>query len=113
MSVTDQKYVSTLDDPDGFDRTLYNIMKPRVVGTQSYKEVQNYIIDELNANGLKVELDTFQDNTPIFGPLEFTNIVARLNPDADKFLTLSCHYDSKYFKNIKFVGKSFVLDGKW
>lgn len=92
-----------MDNDIDFQKTLENIMRPRVVGTKSYKAVQKYIIDELEANGMQVELDSFVDQTPIFGNLEFTNIIGRLNPTADKFLTLSCHYDSKYFENFDFV----------
>lgn len=51
---------------------------------------------------MKVELDAFQNHTP-YGQMPFTNIVARLNPNADRFLTLACHYDSKYFADFEFV----------
>lgn len=57
---------------------------------------------ELNAMGMAVELDEFRNQTP-YGELDFTNIVGRLNPEADKFLTLACHYDSKYFADFEFV----------
>lgn len=36
---------------------------------------------------------------PIFGNVTFATIVGVLNPDASDFLALSCHYDSKYFKD--------------
>lgn len=48
---------------------------------------------------VNVELDEFFDNTPVFGNLTFTNIIGKLNPNADSYLTLACHYDSKYFPN--------------
>lgn len=47
-------------------------------------------------------LDEFRNKTP-YGDFQFTNIIGRLNPDADKFLTLACHYDSKYFSDFEFV----------
>lgn len=53
---------------------------------------------------MKVELDSFEDQTPIFGKLNFVNIIGKLNPSADRFLVLSAHYDSKYFPNSNFVG---------
>lgn len=52
---------------------------------------------ELLLMNMDVELDEFADVTPIFGNLTFANIVGRLNPNADSYLTLACHYDSKYF----------------
>lgn len=51
-----------------------------------------------------VELDTFDDKTPNFGTKTFHNIIAKLNPNAKSFLTLACHYDSKYIKDVEFVG---------
>lgn len=34
--------------------------------------------------------------------LNFTTIVTRLNANASRFLTLACHYDSKYMKDFRF-----------
>jgi glutaminyl-peptide cyclotransferase len=77
---------------------------PRVVGSDGWKSVQNFIIDEMKQMDMTVELDSFVDNTPVFGKLNFVNIIGKINPSADKFLTLSAHYDSKYFPDGKFVG---------
>lgn len=38
------------------------------------------------------------------GRLNFVNIIGKLNPNADRFLVLSAHYDSKYFPNEAFLG---------
>lgn len=57
----------------------------------------------MNSLGWHVETDQFVDKTPIFGELKFENIIAKLNPDASRFLVLACHYDSKYFEDIEFV----------
>ena len=51
-----------------------------------------------------VESDIFNDTTPNFNTLEFENIVAKLNPDASRYLVLACHYDSKYSREGDFVG---------
>lgn len=53
--------------------------------------------------GWQVEVDEFTANTPI-GKLKFGNVVARLNPRATRFLTLACHYDSKYTREGSFIG---------
>lgn len=79
-------------------------MVPRVVGTQGWKSVQNFIIDELKSLEMTVELDSFMDQTPNFGKLNFVNIIGKLNPNADRFLVLSAHYDSKYFAEGEFLG---------
>lgn len=49
-----------------------------------------------------VELDGFSENVPIFNKVTLTNIIGTLNKDADNYLTLSCHYDSKYFAGQQF-----------
>ena len=54
--------------------------------------------------GWMVESDIFNDTTPNFNTLEFENIVAKLNPDASRYLVLACHYDSKYSREGDFVG---------
>lgn len=82
-----------------------NILIPRVVGTPDHEKVFNYIKKEISKLDWNVEIDEFQDNTPNFGVLKFKNIIATLNPNADRFLVLACHYDSKYFENEVFVGK--------
>lgn len=51
-----------------------------------------------------VELDEFVEDTPLFKNLKFTNIIATLNPKAERYLLLACHYDSKYFENEEFLG---------
>lgn len=77
---------------------------PRVVGTAGHEQVKEYIAGELRTLGMTVELDTFKATVPIVGRVRFTNIIGRLNPNADRFLTLACHYDSKYFP----AGQRFV-----
>lgn len=79
-------------------------MIPRVVGSDGWKNVQNFIVDELKSMNMKVELDSFVDKTPIFGNLNFVNIIGKINPQADRFLVLAAHYDSKYFPGSDFVG---------
>lgn len=100
----DIKVISSLDDQDHFQSTLTRLLEPRVVGTQGWKNVQNFIKSEMESLGMTVELDSFQDETPIFGKMNFVNIIGKVNPTADKFLTLACHYDSKYYKDQVFVG---------
>lgn len=94
-----------MNDMDHFDEVLNNIILPnRVVGTENHEKVQNYIVDEMKKLEWKVTLDTFNDSTPIFGELTFSNIIATLNANAERFLVLACHYDSKYFASGEFYG---------
>lgn len=54
--------------------------------------------------GWTIESDVFQANTPIFGKLEFENIIVKLNPNARRYLVLACHFDSKYTRERNFIG---------
>lgn len=53
-----------------------------------------------------VRLDRFEDTTP-YGSVQFTNIIATLDPKAKEKFVLACHYDSKYFP-VSATGKSFL-----
>lgn len=88
-----------------FETTLNNILIPRVVGTPGHDQARNYIVKYMQDLKWTVELDEFQDETPNFGVLTFSNIIATLNPNAERFIILACHYDSKYFANLEFLGK--------
>ena len=48
----------------------------------------------MTSYGWTVELDTFKKNT-VIGDIEFTNIVATLDPKAPRRMVIACHYDSK------------------
>lgn len=98
------KYLAGLSNNKYFNEVLNNILIPRVVGTQNHETVFSYIKGELQKLGLSVEVDEFESDTPSFGRLTFKNIIGTLNPDADRYLVLACHYDSKYFQNELFVG---------
>lgn len=75
----------------------------RVSDTPSHKAVQEYIISQFQGTKFTIEKDVFRDNTPL-GEKEFTNIIATYNPNAEHFLVLAAHYDSKYFPTFNFVG---------
>ena len=91
-------------DESHFLTTLKNILVPRVVGTPSHSKVKQYIIEQLKSFGWSVTSDIFAAKTPIFGELVFENIIAKLNPSAKEVVVLACHYDSKYFPNMEFLG---------
>lgn len=91
------------------DELLNNIAVPRVVGTVNHENVFNYITQELENLNWHVEVDEFVQKTPKFGDLTFKNIIGTLNPNAERFLVLACHYDSKYFEGQDFIGKLLVV----
>lgn len=95
--------IAELTNQANFDHVLEGILIPRVVGTETHEKVKDFIMDEMTKLKWNVEVDEFIDDTPIFKSLKFSNIIATLNPNAERFLVLSCHYDSKYFKDEVFL----------
>jgi len=93
-----QKAMRRLSSSSDFDQFnsqyLKNILRVRVPGTIGHHEVREFIVGKLQEYGWHVELDEFTDTTP-FGPRQFTNVIATLNPDADRKLAIAAHYDSK------------------
>ncbi|XP_017844316.1 glutaminyl-peptide cyclotransferase isoform X2 [Drosophila busckii] len=93
------------DDEAHFNQTLNAILVPRVVGSRGHEQVRNYLVKSLKSLGFATEVDEFKENVPVLGQLTFANVIGTINPQAQNFLTLACHYDSKYFPNDpNFVG---------
>ncbi|XP_051173631.1 glutaminyl-peptide cyclotransferase-like [Leptopilina boulardi] len=104
LNVNQINILAQLSNLTHMDEILDNICIERVVGTPNHEAVKEYISNSMSNLGWSVEIDTFYDNAPIMGRLKFSNIIAKLNPHATRYLTIACHYDSKYMPNIKFVG---------
>lgn len=90
-----------MGDIEGIHEVLSNILIERVVGTKNHSIVREYIVDYMQHLGWTIEQNEFSDQTP-HGRMKFTNIITRLNPNAKRYLTLACHYDSKLMDG--FVG---------
>ncbi|KAN0021433.1 hypothetical protein ACTFIU_010027 [Dictyostelium citrinum] len=110
---------------DKIQKHLKHILVERVADTSNHKKVREYIVSQFDQIYWDIEFDSFKDNTP-FGEKTFTNIIVTSkfvndedNDDQDdvdkerndnvssqppKTLVLSAHYDSKYFKEFKFLG---------
>ncbi|XP_033297711.1 LOW QUALITY PROTEIN: glutaminyl-peptide cyclotransferase-like [Bombus bifarius] len=96
--------LSDLSNVDHMNEVLDNICVVRIVGTPEHTRVKDYIKKSMNDLNWTVQSDSFEDQTPTFGPLQFENIVAKLNPNAKRYLALACHYDSKYTRERNFEG---------
>lgn len=92
-----------MNDIEDIHITLPHILVERVSGTPKHAIVKEFIVDRMRNLGWNVEENVFFERTPIDTvDRKFTNIIARLNPKAKRYLVLACHYDSKYMKG--FVG---------
>ncbi|XP_063987531.1 glutaminyl-peptide cyclotransferase-like isoform X2 [Diachasmimorpha longicaudata] len=104
LDATQVKGLSQLSNTTNLNEILDNICVVRVVGTPAHGRVGKYIKNYMDKLGWSTELDVFEDDTPNFGRLTFKNIIAKLNPNAQRYLALACHYDSKYSREGDFVG---------
>jgi hypothetical protein len=76
---------------------------PRPAGSAELEQTRNFMIDQLKSYGLKVMTDEFHATTPI-GDRRMVNVTAELPGESNNVVIISSHYDTKYFKEIKFVG---------
>lgn len=107
--LSDDKFLTFghLSEMQHFRNVLKKVMIPRVVGSAGHAKVRHFIKKTLEDLEWSVTIDKFHDTAPILGELHFHNIIATLNPKAERFLILACHYDSKYMPELKpheFVG---------
>lgn len=90
------------------ERALDHVKKqidigPRPPGSPELAKTREYMISQLNSFGLKITSDEFRAATPI-GQREMVNITAEVPGESKDVIIISSHYDSKYFKNMRFVG---------
>src|SRR6266853_4167955 len=90
------------------DRAFEQIRKqvefgPRPAGSAELEKTRGYMIEQLKSYGLNVTTDEFRATTPI-GERKMVNVTAELPGESNDVIIISSHYDTKYFKNIKFVG---------
>ena len=78
--------------------------RPAISSSNGLKKTREYIINVLKNLNFTVTLNTFEQDTPL-GKTSFTNIIADYKIQFNKKkLILSAHYESKFEKDILFVG---------
>jgi Zn-dependent M28 family amino/carboxypeptidase len=98
------KSASDFDGERAFEHVRKQVeFGPRPAGSAELEATRNYLIEQLKSYGLKIITDEFQATTPI-GTRKLVNVTAELPGDSTDVMILSSHYDTKYFKNLKFVG---------
>ena len=76
---------------------------PRPPDTQQLAKTRAYIVKELKSYGLNVSLDEFTATTPQ-GEKKMANIVAEIPGETKTIILITSHYDTKYYKDMRFVG---------
>ncbi len=76
---------------------------PHPPGTSELARTRDYIINELKSYGLSVSSDQFKATTPQ-GEKQMVNITGEIPGESKDSIIISSHYDTKYFKDMLFVG---------
>lgn len=78
---------------------------PRVAGSEGNRATRDYIQKTLSALGVSVTEQPFEARTPL-GPVKMVNLIATLPGDRPERIILASHFDTKLFKEFRFVGAS-------
>jgi Zn-dependent M28 family amino/carboxypeptidase len=78
-------------------------MGPRPAGSKELAKTRAYIVDELKSYGLEVSTDEFRAKTPV-GERRMANVTATLAGETAETIIVASHYDTKPFKEFRFVG---------
>lgn len=76
---------------------------PRPSGSQALLLTKAYIIDELKKNRWEIKTASFIADTPK-GIIPMHNIISSKKGKTAETIVLACHYESKYFDNLHFIG---------
>jgi Zn-dependent M28 family amino/carboxypeptidase len=78
---------------------------PRPAGSSALAQCRAYILAQLKAAGVEAREDAWTAETPI-GPVRMVNVVATIPGRRPERIALATHYDTKLFRDFRFVGAS-------
>ena len=78
---------------------------PRPSGTPANLKNRDYIKAQMSALGIKVTEQPFEGATPL-GPVKMVNLIATMPGKSPDRIVLASHFDTKLFRNLRFVGAS-------
>jgi len=76
---------------------------PRPAGSRGIERSRQYIREQLKAAGLTVTEQAWSDRTPL-GPVRMVNLIATIPGPSKKRIVIAGHYDTKLFRDFRFVG---------
>ena len=76
---------------------------PRPPGSAALGKLQHYIASSLKQCRCEVSEDAFTAQTPA-GPVAMKNIIARFAGNSGRAIAVTGHYDTKVFREFRFVG---------
>jgi glutaminyl-peptide cyclotransferase len=76
---------------------------PRPAGSPGSARTREYIIEQLKTLGIAVTQQAFVAKTPI-GEIPMVNLIATIPGPRKERLAITGHYDTKLFRDVRFVG---------
>jgi glutaminyl-peptide cyclotransferase len=76
---------------------------PRISGSPELSKTRDYIINSMKTSGLTPKLDEFTSETPL-GQKKMVNMAFEIPGESPDVILISSHYETKYFKDMLFVG---------
>jgi Zn-dependent M28 family amino/carboxypeptidase len=100
----DARNAQTFDSSRAYEhlRQIVSI-GPRPAGSPGIARTRDYVINELKAIGLPVVQQSFVAKTPI-GEIPMVNLIATIPGARPERIAITGHYDTKLFREIRFVG---------
>jgi Zn-dependent M28 family amino/carboxypeptidase len=78
---------------------------PRPSGSIANQKTRQYITTTLAGFGIKTVEQPFEPTTPN-GPIKMVNLIATLPGQRPERIVFASHFDTKFFKDLRFVGAS-------
>jgi Zn-dependent M28 family amino/carboxypeptidase len=78
---------------------------PRPSGSEALMRTRTYILEELEAAGIEARQQPFIARTPL-GEVSMANVIATIRGRRSERIALASHFDTKLFRDIRFVGAS-------
>ncbi len=78
---------------------------PRPAGSTALAECRRYILAQLKAAGIAASEQAFDAETPL-GKIRMVNVVATIPGTRPERIAIGSHYDTKLFRDFRFVGAS-------
>lgn len=76
---------------------------PRIPGSPELAKTRDYIMSAVKSFGVSVKTDEFNAATPL-GERKMVNLTAEIPGESKDVIMIASHYDSKYYKDMRFVG---------
>ncbi len=106
VSMPDQGKVPTFDSARSWEHLKAMVdLGPRPSGSAALRQTRAYITRQVAAMNLTIQEQTFTATTPA-GAVEMTNLIVTLPGQRTDRILFTGHYDTKLFRDIRFVGAS-------